>query len=440
MGKLFAGVAKVIITPPIGIPLAGYGERDKLSTAIHDELYAKALVLSDGKTKAAIVTTDLAGVDKEFVSSIRKQVQKRTDIKKENILISASHTHSGPDMSKPRFFTEEKVIEGLSKKDYVDSLREVTDRKIAGAVLMADNNMKEARVGVGKGVACGVAANRRDSKGPMDNTVGVLRVDDEEGKHMAILVNFCGHPTVLSFDNYLISADYPGYAMRAVENAIGEDVIAMFTNGACGNVSTRFTRREQTFREAKRLGSILGGEVIKVSEEIETRDQGKLKVISKKIRLPAKRFPTIREAEEDCKTAKDNFERLKAEGATKERLRVSYTTLEGAERLVEWVKKGIGKIKEVETEMQAIAIDDTVLIAEPGELFVEIGLDIKKKAGLENVFVVGYANDSIGYVPTREAYKEGKYEAFSTILSPEAGEIIHKTALELISKVKSKDL
>ena len=438
MGKLFAGVAKVIITPPIGIPLAGYEDRNKLSIGIHDELYAKAFVLSDGKTKTAIVTTDLVGVDKDLVSSIRKQVQNRTDIKKENILISASHTHSGPDFSKPKFFEEELTIEGLSKKDYVDSLREATARKIADAVLMANNHMKEARVGVGKGVVCNVAANRRDPTGLMDNTVGVLRVDEEEGKPLAILVNFCGHPTVLGSDNYLISADYPGYLMKAIEDVIEEHVIAMFTNGACGNVSTRFTRREQTFREAKRLGSMLSGEAIKVSEMIEAKGQGKLKVVSKTIKLPTKRFPTLREAEEDYEEAKDNFEKLKAEGTTKGRLRVAYTTLKGAERLAKWVKKGIGKIEEIETEMQAIAIDDTILVTEPGELFVEIGLDIKKKSGLENVFVVGYANDSIGYIPTWEAYKEGKYEAFSTILSPKAGEIICKTALELISKTKSK--
>jgi hypothetical protein len=441
MESIYAGTAKVDITPPVGTHLAGYKDRKKLSISIHDELYSKALVLFDGKTKVAIITTDLIGVDKKFVSKIRKQVNERTGIKEKNILISASHTHSGPDILKVpeelsfALFEEEQVIEGLSKKDYVDSLREVTARKIAGAVFMADRNLKKAKIGTSKGIVYGVTANRWNLNGPTDNTVGVIKVDEKE-KTMAVFINFCGHPTVLGPDNYMISADYPGYAMRLVEHAVGEDAIAMFTNGACGNVSTRFTRREQTFKEAKRLGFILGGEILKVLEGAETESRIKLDVASKTIKLPIKEFPTLKEAEEHFSKVKANFEKLKAEGATREVLRVAYTALEGAERLVKLLEiGGIEKIKEIETEMQAIAIGKIALISIPGELFVEAGLEIKEKSGEKDVFIIGYANDYVGYIPTLEAYKKGEYEVFSTVLSPDASRIVHNTAIELIKKL-----
>ena len=442
MGNWEAGTGRVCITPPIGLIMSGYADRDQLSKGVHDDLYAKALVLGDGKTKIAVVTTDLAGVDKGLVAQIRQTAWNRTGIKKENIMIAASHTHSGPEGTR-RYEslgipTEDKAIEGLSKDDYVDHLRDTTARWIAGAIYKADNNLEKARIGVGKGEVYTVGLNRRDPKGPMDPEVGVIRVDNAGGEPRAVLMNFACHPTVLGSSNYLYSADYPGYAMRTVETALGEGVQAMFMNGACGNISTRFTRREQTFREAERLGSILGSEALRVALEMKTADEVKLGAISKIVGLPAKRFPTVEEARETAKLEKEKYNNLEKKGASHGEMRIAYTSMEGAQRILKLVETGIGQLKKIETEMQAFRIGDCVLFAEPGELFIEIALDIRRNSKLKNTFVVGYANDSVGYIPTKKAYEEGLYETFSTLLSPDAGQIVRDTAVELIEQVHSE--
>jgi len=442
LGNLQAGTGKVCITPPIGLIMSGYGERDHLSKGVHDELYAKALVLDDGTTKLSVVTTDLIGVDSELVARIRQIAGKRTGIEKDKIMITASHTHSGPEVTKDfellGISLEEKPIEGITKDEYLDHLRDVMVRWISGAIYIANSNLKEARIGFGKGEVRTVGLNRRDPNELYDPEVGVIRIDSFDGEPVAVLMNFACHPTVLDYKNYLYSADYPGYAMRIVERVLGKGVQAMFTNGACGNISTRFTRRAQTFREAERLGSILGSEVTKVSSNIETVGKVRLNVASEKVQLPAKSFPTIEDAEKAVRIEEDKFNDLKKKRTSQGELRVAYTSVEGAQGTLKWVKAGIGKLKKIDVELQAIGINDSVLVAQPGELFIEIALDIKKNSRPKNAFVVGYANDSIGYVPTKKAYEEGLYETYVTLLSPDAGQIVRDTALKLIKQVASE--
>ncbi|MDH5770277.1 MAG: neutral/alkaline non-lysosomal ceramidase N-terminal domain-containing protein [Candidatus Bathyarchaeota archaeon] len=434
MGKILAGVVEVNITPPpVGTPLAGYGaRRDGVgpSEGIHDELYAKALVLSDGEQKVAIVTTDLIGIDLELTNSIRDLAEKETGIMKSNILIVASHTHSGPAVK----FNEMIPISNTYKRE-IENYRYTLRRKIASAIYAANKNLRNARIGVGKGEVFTIGANRRDPKGPMDPEVGVLRVDDERGNLMGVLVNYACHPTVMGADNLLISADFPGYAMNLVERVKGEGVIALFTNGAKGNISTRFTRREQTFREVERFGTILGAEVLKVLEQITTTSQAILKATIEKIALPFRKLPTLDEARRMVKESKQELEKLRKEGAPHPYVRVAETTLQGAEGTLRLVKKSKGD--RLVSEIQVIRINDAALVGVPVELFVEIGLEIKNKSGLKNAYIVGLANDYVGYVVTREAYEEGMYESLSTRLSPAGGEIILDTALKLIAKTMS---
>jgi len=441
LGVLQAGIGRICVTPPVGLIMTEFDERNQLSKGVHDDLYARALVLDDGVTKLSIVTVDLQDLDKELVAKTRQIVERRTGIKKDNVTIAAIHTHSGPELTKDITLLGiplERPIEGLAKREYIDSLRDSMARSIAGAVYVANSNLRRAKIGVGKGQVHTIGLNRRDSKEPMDPEVGVIRVDSHEGEPVVVLMNYACHPTVLGSDNLLYTADYPGYAVRSVEAALGKGVQAMFTNGACGNVSTRFTRREQTFKEAERMGSILGGEVVKVASEIKAFDQVRLSIVSEAIELPTKSYPTVEEARKTVELEKERFENLKKKGASPAELRVAYTSMQGAEMALRGAEAGLGKLKKIGTEMQAIGINDSILVAEPGELFAETGLKIKKDSGLENVFVVGYANDYIGYVPTKEAYKEGLYETFTTLLSQDSCEIIQNTALKMIRLVTNK--
>lgn len=434
-------MAKINITPPVGVPLSGYGARKKPSQGVHDELYAKALVLDDGDHKIALVVADLLYLDTDFTESVRRLIEESTGIDGQHVMVTVTHTHSGPVGACLNYMygldDEINVSNVKGMKEFVKDLRSVLARKMAGAVYVASRNMTDAKIGVGKGAVSSVGANRRDPKGPMDPDVGVLRVEDSNGDVKAILYNFSCHPTVLSGENLLITADYPGYASNVIEET-KKGAVALFTNGAFGDISTRFTRREQTFREAGRLGTILAAEVLKTLEQIETTDRVKIKALSRSVKLPFKTLPSLENAEKQVEEAERKMESLKKQGASHGEIRVATTTWEGANMTLRLVKEGLLKGEEVASEVQALAVNDTIFIGVPGELFVEVGLEIKEKSGLEHVFIVGCANDSVGYILSSKAYEEALYETGATLFSPVAGQKISEAALDAVKAIAKK--
>ena len=433
--QLRAGAAKVNITPPVGTPLSGYTTRKEVSQGIHDELYAKALVLGDGERTLALITTDLLGFYGDFVDKIRDLIKQRTKIRKGDILVSATHTHSAPDS-----------ICGLySREKASDSWMEVLAQKIAGCAYMAWRNRKEAQIGVSKGTVDGIGVNRRNPDGkPVDQEIGVIRVEDAKGNLMAVLINYTCHAVVLGPDNLLISADYPGYTMRLIEGIKGRDVVAMFTNGAEGDINTGHSADisgigghipGRTFERAERLGNILGGGVLKVLEQIEVSPNADLEVKRELVELPLRRLPSPREAERELERKTAAVDELKAashEKLTRARIEKFY-----AEITLSLTKEieSLGLGRTMKAEIQAMRLNDAVLVGIPGELFVEIGLDIKSKSDFENTFIVGLANGEIGYIPTRQAFREGGYESISTKFTEEAAGRIRDSALKLISRI-----
>jgi len=404
-----AGASKIVITPPVGFRLAGYENRIQGSIGVHDDLYAKALILDDGTEKIAIVSCDLGGVPKEVVSKVRKEVEADQGIKSDNVMITATHTHSGPD-----FFH--------SNGDYLNLLA----KNIAGSIRAACNNLTEARIGAGKGEAV-IGYNRRNPKhnyflrpypeGVKDSEVGVLRVDDKEGNLIATVINTPCHPVVLGSTNLLISADYPGYATRVIETLKGG--VAIFLNGCCGNINPVNTWGGHTvikgevitgpalFREAERLGNILGGEALKVLEQIETTTfEGKLKAKRSEISLPTRK--DIPEAW---------IRRIKSVKPDHPRFELYQRILRG---------------EDVLTEVQAVALDKIAIVGLPGEVFVEFGLEIKRESPYEHTFISELANDFIGYVPVAKAFEEGGYEPTASVLTPDGGTKLTQAAINLL--------
>ncbi|MCJ7673773.1 MAG: neutral/alkaline non-lysosomal ceramidase N-terminal domain-containing protein [Sedimentisphaerales bacterium] len=414
---LKGGCAKVNITPPVGIPLIGsYG---KPSDDILDELYAKALVLSDESTTLAIVSVDLLYAPlEEITNPVRKIIAEKTGIPEENVLICATHTHSGPEV-----FTRSKVPrEGRVPASQIDqSYLATLIKKIASSALIAHKKMAAVRIGAAKGQIPEIVYNRRaktkdgsvkmaftlppDEResvlrsttkdelvfGPVDPEVLVLRVEDPNGQIVGSIVNFACHPVCIYPSlSTSISADYPACATQVVEQTEGGT--CLFTLGTAGNI----VPIKRGLKPCQQIGKALGAEALRKLQLVSTSGDVTLKAIRKEIKLPTKKAPS------EDKTAKN-----------------SKTT------------------DYVNTEIQVLKLGDIYILGLPGEILVELGLEIKKRAGLENLFVVSLSNDAIGYVCHDQAYEEGGYEPGSaTNLAKGAGEIMIKEALDLISQIK----
>lgn len=428
---LRVGVAKIDITPPVGTMMDG-NPRNKGSQGIHDPLYAKALILDDARMNIAIIALDLIGLYRENVDSIRSKIQDQLGINKNRILISCSHTHSGP--STLGLFCE-------LDNAYFSLLEE----KIPKAVAEAKANMEMVQLGAGIGKEDTIGHQRRlrmadgtirmnweefspdemiGPAGPTDPQVGVIKFQRQNGSPKAILINHTCHPNILAGENYLFTADYPGYAMEMIEKETG--AIALFTNGALGNIDID-PLKERGFQGAEKAGKILAEEVLRVITGVQRTTSNNLKFLQGTLNIPLRKI-----SEKELKWAKEltkGFKRSEValrDGATEEIF---------ADELIR-----LSKVKEktINIEIQVISIGDILMVALSGEPFVEIGLQIKKISNFQYTFIIGLANDYVGYIPTEVAFKEGCYTtrpARWSKLIPEAERLIVNKVKELIEKL-----
>ncbi|MHC4463137.1 MAG: neutral/alkaline non-lysosomal ceramidase N-terminal domain-containing protein [Planctomycetota bacterium] len=406
---LKGGCVKVDITPRARVWLAGYGSRDKPSDGIADALYAKALVLDDGQNKLAIVSVDLLWVPIKITAEIRRKVKEKIGIPEKNVLICATHTHFGPKIDR---ITKNWPDTPASEIDesYVQTLK----KKIVDSILSANKKLKEVKLGAVKGEISEIVYNRRTTRtdgsvamtfrlppanpefifGPIDPEICILRVEDMSGALACAIVNFACHPVSGTPNRekfYFISADYPGYTTKVIEEVEGG--ICLFALGTTGNINPNRIGRRNPRAE---IGKALGGEVLRRIQSVSTTGEVALKALKKPVTMPIKKnLPPDRIIDAD-KTKKT-----------------------------------------LTTEVQVLKIGDIYILGLPGEVLVEVGLDIKKRAGIENLFIVSLSNDACGYVCHRQAYKEGGYEPGSgTNLAEGAGEIIIKEALNIIKQMK----
>jgi hypothetical protein len=237
---------------------------------------------------------------------------------------------------------------------------------------------------------------------------------------------------VLGASNVFLSADFPGYTRDTIETALNEKLReggaeALYLNGASGNVSTRFTRKEATFAEAERTGRTLGSQALRIMKAVkEMRDDIEISRSSEVIKLVQRMLPPLDFVKNDLKRGQETLKHLRARGASEGEIRVVESMTEGAKALLaayDYASKS--PRREFEAEIQVLRLGElATLCAVPAELFAELGLEIKKKLRAINPLVVCYANGFIGYVLTVEAFKEGGYESLITLLDSKAGNII----------------
>lgn len=438
-----AGISKVDITPPVGVDLSGFVGRVQPSVGIHDDLYATALVLDDGDKKVAIVTCHLVGLAKDSVKAIRQLIFQRTGIPEENVMVCCTHTHSGPATWRLRYC-------GQVDEPWMS----VFCRQVAGAVMMAERNLTEARIGFGQGTVR-IGINRRIKREPqeysppespepgVDSSLSVLKVKDSDGRLIAAVLNYACHPVVMAEGNRLISADFPGAAVRFVEQALPEKPVVLYANGACGDINPYV--RGGTFEDVNRLGAILGAEAIKVLNLTKTVSDLTLDVASKEVTLPLE-VQTRQEVEDKLDSHRRKFSEGGydySRGSDKDYLnRRIYKAMEQwATETLNLIDKG-SPPRSLSSEVQAIRIGELCVVGLPGEIFSQIGLSIKRRSPMRSV-VFGYANDVTGYVPTQKAFEEGGYEVEEAykyysnfMIAPESVQILEDAAVSVVESLR----
>ncbi|QDT49542.1 Neutral/alkaline non-lysosomal ceramidase [Symmachiella dynata] len=427
--ELLAGAAKESIVPPFPTKMGGFFDRLEPFTGVHDEIYARALVLDNGQTQVLIIGSDLINVSADITARVRENIARETGIPPQHILVSSTHNHSSPSVNRPG------QIDDPNEKSAAFFVERFT--KVG---LDAFKNRVPARAGFHAGELKGATRNRQQRNDLVDTQVGVLRVEEREGrKTIATLFNFTGHPVIIGSNNLLLSGEYPGAAERAVENMLGG--VAIFTQGAAGDVTVH--RSGDPFMEIERLGRTVAGEVIKASGFIRGEEEIELAGATTTLNLAARQIPSLDEtqaaiqsAEAELKAVEDTAANKELREAIRNRLRLYSMN----ERFAKGLADGSLKMPEqYQAEVQVLQIGDLVIVSIPGEIFVEYALELRQRIKQlldKSMVLAGYSNGYLGYIVTPRAAVTGGYEASISRVRPNAGRQMTEAAMELVGGLK----
>lgn len=437
MHDLQAGVAARDISPQSPLFLVGYPHVERFSQGIHDPLLATALFLGDGRQGIVSIATDLLFVPHGLARAARAEIAECTGIPPERVMISASHTHSGPVTNEMLSWRDDPLVPPPDP-GYLDGLR----RALVEAAVAAVQSARPAELAATTAHSEGVGGNRLSPDGVRDPEVGLLYVRDRaDHRPLALQLVYSMHPTVLHEDSPFVSADFPGFTRLFLQRAF-PGLRLLYHNGPCGNLSPRYQVRGQTFAEARRLGELLGEQVAEALAKLgDDAFVGDVSVAGARrfVDLPPRDFGTVEEAERELEEAVAEYARLQAAGAGHGPVRTAECTVFGAEERVTLAQaQAAGETARIladylPVEVQALRVGSTILACLPGECFVEYALEIKRR--IPGAFVVSLANGELqGYIPTPDA---SGYEARLSFFEPAAGQRLVDAATRLAADLST---
>ncbi len=439
---LKAGFYEKEITPPFGCHIPGYYTR-RVADGVVDKLYCKAFAVSDGKETIVMMGVDACSLGEEVHDRILDRVSEYTGLSKNNLSISATHTHTGI----PR-----KNLKG-SPTQGDDAYDDYLVRIGADCMTLAVQSMVDAKVKFGKGRVEGIAFNRvynmKDGRiqtapeigdkevlshhGPVDPELTVLYVEDMEGKPIGSVVNYACHPDVIKGTKY--SGDWPSVVSYGLKDEFGRDFVSLFMNGTCGNINHVDVINGKEYPPSNHyitMGKIVAAEAIKAIKSSEEVVGDTVKANKEIMKMPERGWDM-----EKINNAKHIVATVKPiEGLTlalgtgnqeQEDLLVAQSLLRAYDARKDFQNIGVA----------AFRVGDCYLYTVPGEMFVQFGLYIKENSPSRKNIVSELSHGGGGYIPLKDLEYDTVYESRRTAFSLEfgAGELISEKAVELAKKI-----
>ncbi len=437
---LRAGAAVADVTPSKPQFLYGYPHVERWSQGVHDPLLVSSLYLSDGTTELLFAACDVIYVSKAMTARIRERICASTGIPAGNIMVTATHTHSGPLTVKCLSNEGDKAVPDPDP-DYVKRLED----GIVSAAEEAAHKARPAKAGLAYADGSCTGTNRRDPAGPSIPTVPILVVRDATNDRCIAIMMVCSmHPTVLHEDSRLISGDFPAMTRVHVQKfVLTRQCPVIYHTGACGNQSTRHVVRSNTFAEAERLGELLGREIEKAIADVECRPTLRLECKQIAADLPLREFPSVADAEAHLEASQRRLKSLGESGAPRAEVRTAECDVFGAEETLVLARAAeMGRIQDaaancLPAEIQIVQVGEWFLVGWPGEVFVEFALKVREQ--FPNAHIISMANGELqGYLVTEEAVQEGGYEASNALFkSPDSGLLLVKKTLEQLTVLRN---
>ncbi len=386
--ELTAGVARVDLTPPLEmkVPLGGYGARmNRPAEGVHDRVFAKALVVSDGRKKFALVTADLLGFPPPVKQAIIDKLNDPTWTI-DRLMLLPSHSHTSIEMNAINPLNSYNIPQiGI----YHPAVYQLTVNNFVRVIREAERNPHPVQIGTTSIPATGFSRNRRHRGGSVDPDLTITRIDRRDGRALAVLVNFTAHPTFLSEREMWFSAGWPGHLQRNLESLIRQDVTVMYYNGAEGDQAPadRPDSGGSRWERAEKYGRELAVIAFRNWRTVRTQADAPFAFHRQLIRLPRRTWhPDFLE------TGGKEY------GLTEEIL-----------------TEMLPRMFPTQTASMSLRLGELVIVGVPGELAVDLGLEIKAETkritGAKYPTIGGLADEWISYILPADEYRRGGYEA-----------------------------
>ncbi len=439
-----AGAARRDITPRDPVFLVGYPHVERMSTGVHDPLEASAVCLSDGSRGILLLALDVLFLTRRTATRIREGICAACPIDPAAVLVSCTHTHSGPVTHKLLAWSDDPVVPEPDPA-YLDWL---VARAVEAGVA-AWSARRPARLRWASARAPLARTNRLDPTGAEDHRIGLLQARDAAtGATLALVVIHGLHPTVLHEDSTEISADFPGFMRARLHGARGRDAVIAYHTAPSGNLSPRYIVRDQTFDSARELGFALADAVLAALQAGDEPPAAPMELdyaLGQIDGLPLRTFPTVEEALEHHRRAVAHHARLAAEGAERGRVRTAECAVFGAEERITLARaQADGRLARAVREvlpapLQVLRVGPRLIVGWPGEVFVEHSLAFQRRCPME-AHVIELANGELeGYVVTEEADRLQTYESQNSLFPPVAGEMLIDATLALVADLLRGD-
>jgi hypothetical protein len=419
---MILGTSQIDITPKPGVELSGFAARIQPSTGVLDPLFAKALYLVCEDSKLLWIHCDLIGFDRAIVQSFRRWVEAELGLGENQVMLSATHTHAGAC-----------TIHLREAGEYDAAYVEFLQMQLREAARRAFSRTEKCELTSAEGRLDLAVDRRKTASSHTDPRVAALGFRRGDGTFIAAILNYAMHPVALGPNNRLISADTSGQAALALAHQLPGNPVVLITNGACANLNP--PAENVSVAQIQKWGGQIAGAVGNLLQSGEALIQPKLKIIKRIVALP--------------------LEVLDADGINK----FADGALRDAEPLAQWgdkyrrvvehwratlVKNGHANGNgHHEAELFGVRINGVILVGANAEVFSEFTDMLRRNSG-KKIYLIGYANGDVGYLPTRAAYAEGGYEVevahmFYGGFRPKAGglELLAAAATELVAELQA---
>lgn len=466
---LGVGVAIREITPPLGYPMSGYFSA-RGATGTLDPLRAKAIVFQQGDQRVGLLIADMLKIDQSLADAVRARVSEVTGIPAQRMIIAATHTHTGPAYRTDLARYRRRQLAGAAAEAIPAEEDSAANNYVGRLILQMQKALIDANASIqpmvirsGAGYEDEVSFNRRfllkdgtvrtwaefsqpdvvKAAGPIDPEVGLISFSPTGSDEATLaLVNFALHCDTVGGSKY--SADFPGHIARVLTKEFGANFTTVFATGTCGDINHN-DPTGQPRRSSAEIGEMIAKAAIEAWPSLR-KTKANLGFAAKRLHLPLQNY-----TEEDLAEAA----KIRAAEKAGEPVRTIRRAWASKIHKLELIHTGYmltgrgakqkfpapqGPRDDILAEVQVVRLsDNTALVALPGEIFVKLGLAIKKDSPFEHTFVIELANSAPGYVPTKIAYERGGYEATNSIYAPGGGEKLVATALELLGKLHSEN-